>query len=361
MIFFKKAKIIHLSFSVILLLIIFALLFGNPIISTASSIANLRIEILAQCGNGLKEIGEDCDGTDIGTTSCVGEGYSSGSLSCYESCTINTSLCVAAPTNNNSSNSGGGGGGGGGVSVPVRVPATSVILFGKAYPKSTVTLLKDAQVVASTVADMNANFSFTLGGLVGGHYIFSVYSEDSKGVRSSLFTFPIGITTGATTQIGGIFIAPTLGVDKTEVRKGDTITIFGQSVAEADVTISVHSNEEIFKKTVADKDGVYLYNFDTSVLERGDHITKSKSAYDGEISSFSAAVGFVVGNKNNFIVPEQVDVKGDLNNDGKINLVDFSILAYWYNRPNPPSAIDLNQDNKINLVDFSIMAYFWTG
>ncbi len=51
----------------------------------------------------------------------------------------------------------------------------------------------------------------------------------------------------------------------------------------------------------------------------------------------------------------------DLNNDKRVNLIDFSITAYWYKRPSPPATVDLNNDGKVNLVDFSIMAYYWTG
>lgn len=55
--------------------------------------------------------------------------------------------------------------------------------------------------------------------------------------------------------------------------------------------------------------------------------------------------------------------KGDFNNDTKVNIADFSILAYWYKRPLTPVAIrqciDLNNDGKITLADFSILAYYW--
>jgi hypothetical protein len=58
--------------------------------------------------------------------------------------------------------------------------------------------------------------------------------------------------------------------------------------------------------------------------------------------------------------------KADLNCDGRVNLVDFSIAAYWYKRPlnDAFKAIEkdrLNGDGKIDLIDFSIMAYYWTG
>jgi len=252
----------------------------------------------------------------------------------------------------------GGGGGGGAVPSP---PQTTVNFTGRAYPKSTVTLLKDAQIVATTIAGADANFAITLSGLSGGNFIFSVYSEDNKGRRSSLLTFPISITQGVTTTVSGIFIAPTIAVDKSEVKRGDNIAIFGQSASQADIIISVNSEEEFFVKTISDKDGIYLYNFDTTPLEMRQHFTKSKASIGNlEISSFSRVISFKVGTKT-VEKAKKAEVKGDLNQDGRVNLVDFSIAAYWYKRPSPPAAADSNGDGKVDLIDFSIMAFYWTG
>jgi hypothetical protein len=52
---------------------------------------------------------------------------------------------------------------------------------------------------------------------------------------------------------------------------------------------------------------------------------------------------------------------GDVNGDGKVNLVDFSVSAYWYRRASPPPSIDANGDGVVNLIDLSIMAFYWTG
>lgn len=51
---------------------------------------------------------------------------------------------------------------------------------------------------------------------------------------------------------------------------------------------------------------------------------------------------------------------GDLNFDGKVDLVDFSILLFNWGIPKNPIA-DINNDGKVDLVDFSIMLYWWTG
>ncbi len=262
-------------------------------------------------------------------------------------------LPTPAPTRRSS---GGGGGGGGGSKV-----VTSVIFTGKAYPLSKVGVLKDGQLAISVIAGPDGKFNVALTGMSSGNYVFSVYGEDNSDRRSSLFTFPVYITKGATTQISGIFIPPTISVDKSQVVKGDNIAIFGQSKPDGDITISVHSQQEFFVNTQADKNGVYLYNFDTSVLELGDHATKSKVAKDGEISSFGNVIGFSVGGVNVPVISDKSGSRGDLNNDRSVNLLDFSIMAFWYLRAEPPIEIDLKADGKIDLVDFSILAYYWTG
>jgi hypothetical protein len=257
----------------------------------------------------------------------------------------------------------GGGGGGGGYFAP-----TSITFDGRAYPRSTVTLLKDAQIVATTVAGADANFQISVPSILAGNYIFSIYGEDNRGVRSSLLSFPVSITSGATTRVSGIFIAPTILVDKSEVKLGDTITIFGQTVSSAEVLINVNSEEEFFFKIKATADGMYVHQMDTSPLNIGSHSAKSKAiATDEAISSFSSAVAFTVGTKNILAqVPKKCPAKGDLNNDCRVNLVDFSIASFWYKSVLSTAfkAIEiekLNGDGKVNLTDFSIMAFYWTG
>lgn len=250
---------------------------------------------------------------------------------------------------------------GGGGSAGYIAPITGVIFSGRAYPLSKVVILKDGQIAISTIAGPDARFEVFVTGLATGNYNLAVYGEDSKGARSSIFTFPLYITSGVTTNVGGIFIAPTIAIDKSEVKRGDDIVIFGQSAPKAEVTIAVNSEENFFVKTIADKDGAYLHNFDTVQLAIGQHLTKSKAALDGEVSSFGKAVGFVVGAKNVFTQPTQLPLKGDFSNEGRVNLVDFSIAAYWYKRPSPPAFVDLNGDRRVDLIDFSIMAFYWTG
>ena len=310
------------------------------------------------CGNDIRETPvEECDNNDFGGYSCVNYGYDAGDLICSPACAVDTSNCY--DEENPNPGGGGGGGGGGGNPPPIQ---TTVSFIGRAYPMSSVTILKDGQIALQTISGPDANFSASLTGLSAGNYTFSVYSEDANGYRSSLFTFSVYVSSGASTNISGIYITPTIRVDKSQVHQGDNIAIFGQTVPDSDVVISVNSDQEHFRYTDADQDGIYLFNFDTSVLAMGSHHTKSKSAYDGDISTYGESIGFLVGDSNIPIEEDECGVgTGDVNCDGLVNLVDFSIDAYWYHRSNIPVNVDLNHDGKVDLVDFSIMAYYWTG
>ena len=47
------------------------------------------------CGNGIVEPGEDCDGVELGSETCVDLGFLSGTLACAVDCQFDTSACVA--------------------------------------------------------------------------------------------------------------------------------------------------------------------------------------------------------------------------------------------------------------------------
>jgi len=308
------------------------------------------------CGNGIKEIGEQCDGSDFGGFTCFNFGYSGGSLSCNPDCTLNFSGCTAAPP------SGGGGGGGGFISSYGKL-----IISGYAQPKSNVTLMSDGTIRATTIAGADAKFSFTLDNLSPGNYLFTLFSEDEDGRRSSLYTFPVRLEAGQTITAGNILLSPTIDVDKLEVKRGDFISIFGYAPPFADVVISVSSEEELFFRTITNRDGFYLYQLGTADLEKGDHFTKSKSILANQmVSNYSRVVVFKVGDRTISKEIKKVCGKADLNCDGRVNLIDFSIAAYWYKRKlsSTFALIEkerLNGDGKVDLVDFSIMAYYWTG
>lgn len=323
------------------------------------------------CGNGILESGEQCDGAQLGGQTCQSKNYTGGTLSCAAGCVFNVSACVnnSTPPPVTGSGGGGGGGGGGGYS-PYPSGATAQVTFrGKAYPRSNITLIKDAQVAAIGVSGDDANFELTISGLTPGSYNFGVWAEDGRGNRSIVHQFNISLSSGASTLVSGIFIAPTISADKIEVQRGEPINIFGTSAPSSTIALFIGSEKELIKKILTSEDGSWLYKLNSSELEYGDHSARATAAKDGDLTTFSKSIGFKVGTKTVLtpkIVKNEIE-KVDSNGDGRVNLIDFSILAYWYKRSitaapeTIKNKVDINGDGRVDLIDFSILAYYWTG
>ncbi len=259
--------------------------------------------------------------------------------------------------------SGGGGGGGGGGGVPLTTGSDSAVFKGLAYPGSIVTLLKNGVIAAETPASPNGTFEITLRNLNPGTYSFGILAEDSERRKSTLDLYTVFIATGVSTVVEGIFIPPTITTDKVETRRGDPITLLGKAAPNANITLSIHSETELVKKTTSNSSGSWLYKLDSLELEVGDHEGKARSSTQQDLSLFSDIVNFTVGTRNVVRTASTVSssMKCDLNNDIRVNILDFSIMAFWYKRTGFPVKVDLNADKKIDLADVSILAYCWTG
>lgn len=242
---------------------------------------------------------------------------------------------------------------------------TELVFSGLAYPNSPVYVLADGQVTATVTALTDAKFSATVSGLLGGAHTFAIWTEDAKGRRSSLYSFALYVESGKKTSIGGIFLSPTIDVNQGVVKQGDPIIIEGQTVPGALITITLNPTGRTLT-TQADSNGKYSLLIQTGSLALGIYEARAEAESAGATSQISPAVSFEVGLVT---IPKEVPVcglRGDLNCDKRVNLIDFSIAAYWFERPFSDSfrTIErerLNGDEVIDLIDFSIMSFFWTG
>ncbi len=250
---------------------------------------------------------------------------------------------------------------------PVNMVDTlDVAVFkGSAYPGSTISLLKNGIILASIPANPDGTFEIHVRNLFPGTYSFGIQAKDDTGLTSKLLTFSIYISSSVATIVEGIFIPPTITSDMIEVKKGDPIIFSGKSVPNAEVRLSVSLNTEIIKKAKAGANGHWVYTVDSGELELGDNLAKARSLTENDISIYSDLLPFRVGDTNR-LRPKLSGLGGfrkrcDLNDDGRVNLLDFSIMAFWYKRLTFPPKVDLNSDKNINLTDLSILAYCWTG
>ncbi|MCD4762270.1 hypothetical protein K8R32_04915, partial [bacterium] len=178
-------------------------------------------------------------------------------------------------------------------------------------------------------------------------------------LKSTLLTLTFRIISGAVTTITGVYIAPTIEVDKKSVIQGESVTIYGQTVPETEVHVHIHSEEKFIEQTNSEDSGSWQLVFDTDPLDEDFHIAKAlfQIEADGNIikSGFSKSVSFYVGR----IGGEAACPEADLNKDSSVNLTDFSILLFYWLTDN--ACADQNQNGTVDLIDFSIMMFYWTG
>ncbi|HNW71651.1 MAG TPA: hypothetical protein PKZ36_00445 [Candidatus Paceibacterota bacterium] len=250
-----------------------------------------------------------------------------------------------------------GGGGGSSGSIP-----TSINFSGIAYPFSKVYLLQDGKKITSVSTNSGSKFSLSVVNLSTNTYTFSIYADDGYNRKSSFFSFPLRIVSGSTINVSNILLSPTISIDKVKVKRGDNITISGKATPESEVKISVFGNQEYFYKTTPNIKGEYFYVLNTSSMESQKYQTQSNEVYKNQTSPYNSPLSFFVTNQN--INKEEqlcLSIKADLNCDGYVNLIDFSIMAFWYERLNVPKQIDQNGDGVISLIDFSVLAFYWNG
>lgn len=282
------------------------------------------------------------------------------------------SEATPAPQTTSSSGGGGGGGGGGGSApyIPLQSGIENIIFKGRAYPGANITILKDGSVLKTITADAQGNY--TAGAVVSsGLYTFSIYAIDGQNRRSLTTSFTTNISSLQPKTISDIVVSPTIGADKSQVKIGSDIQFFGSAYPSSQINVIINSEHEIYATTSADNFGSWLYKINSEILEKGEHTTRSQfMTLDGILSSFSESLAFRVGDADiafgpirrpRAAIPERA-VSGDINGDGKTNIVDFSIMLFFWNQRNPSNpASDLNGDGIVNLFDFSIMLFWWTG
>lgn len=283
-------------------------------------------------------------------------------------------------TSGGTSGGGGGGGGGGGSGVssggsdggggfegadrPYQSGDGRVIVNGFAFPRSSVVILIDGAIAERVTADGTGDFTATIDAIASGPYTFGVYAIDANGVRSSTFSTTFSVTGSRGSTLSNINVMPSVSVSPDPVDPGDTLTVSGYSVPNAIVTIENQNDKSSISlktfTTTSDSRGEWSLEIDTNGFTTGTYKVRAKAKQEADdlvSTSYSDFTYYGVGEQA--AVPQS----SDLNRDGSVNLIDFSILLFWWNTDggtsNPPA--DINQDGNVSLTDFSIMIFNWTG
>ena len=143
---------------------------------------------------------------------------------------------------------------------------------------------------------------------------------------------------------------------------GEDIVVKGYAIPLVPVQVLMNKQGDVLNAkivsatTTANGNGSWTLKLSTTGLPKGTYEVKARSLISSaDHSNLSPTLYIGLGENPN---PDFTN-RADLNHDGKVNLVDFSILLF--NWKGSDVAADINQDGIVNLTDFSIMLSNWTG
>ncbi len=282
------------------------------------------------------------------------------------------------PTQGGNSGGGGSGGGGGGGSggssgsggggsfessdAPYRSGDGQVVVTGYAPPRSEVVVLVDGDIAKKATAGSSGAFEVTIDLIARGVYTFSVYANDANKVKTGTYSTSFTVAGARASALSNVQLPPSIKVSPDPVNPGQPLTISGYAIPNATVTIENEKDgSSVSRKqytATSDGSGKWSVPIDTAAFSSGTYKVRAKAEQSLTLkTNFSGYTLYGVGQSANR------PLNTDLNRDGKVNLVDFSILLFWWNTnagDSDPSA-DINADGKVNLTDFSILLFNWTG
>lgn len=350
------------------------------VVYAIQSISTTTVEV-SICGDALVNAGEECDvpaETGVYSTTILGRQCGVNCLfgpycgdaklqtvydeECDDGNNTDNDFCAADCTTEFAASGGGtsgAGGSSGGGGSNTQLGNTQVTIQGKGYPNVTVTVLIDAVIVGTVRTNSRGEFTFTTD-TDPGTASLSFWANDSQGTRSALVNTTFEVTQGAVTNLDGILIPPTIRVGNININPGDIVVLSGQTVPNVTVEISIDNGKKILT-TTSDVSGNWSTEFDSRTVSVNTHTVKARFVTGTNNlkteSTYGTSLSLNVG------VEGKATSNSDLNRDGKVNLIDFSILIFWWGTPggnsNPPA--DINQNAKVGLEDFSILLFNWTG
>ena len=251
-----------------------------------------------------------------------------------------------------------GGGGGGGLFLQTG----SVNISGLGIPGGALVILKDGKIEKENTISVLGTFSEDFTNLQRGTYTWGAYVKDPDGKLSSTYNSTIYLLAKTNNIIAPVYLSPTIKALKTTVDLGGDVELSGYGIALIPVLTIMNKQGDVLNSKIvtatstANGNGSWKMKLSTAGLAKGTYEVKAQSLIGkSDQSNFSPVLYIGVGESPN----PNFGNRSDLNRDGKVNLVDFSILLF--NWKGSDTTADINQDGIVNLIDFSIMLANWTG
>ena len=223
------------------------------------------------------------------------------------------------------------------------------------------TVLVDGQIARTVTANSVGSYSALIEEIARGAYTFGVYASDDNGERSSTFSTSFTVSGARASLLSNINISPSIVVTPDPAEPGEEVVFSGFALPDATVTIQYGRSDGTDSQVLtafSDNDGEWQATLDTTGFARDTYRVRANAEQvGGRETGFSDYEFFGIGQI------ADAPLAPDLNRDGFVNLIDFSILLFWWQSnggdSDPPA--DINQDGNVSLTDFSILLFNWTG
>jgi len=249
---------------------------------------------------------------------------------------------------------------GGGASI-ISIPAT-VVFKGYAYPEALITFVRNGVIIGNTLAKKDGSFEKEIG-INSGISTFGTWVRDKFGFNSQTTDVSIALYGNTKTAITNIILSPTITANRSIFTQGEKLVIYGSATPKSTVRIfNNYSPGQTLPPVETGENGYWEYTLETLELQPGEYSLKANTQLEtlGLLSPFSSNLIFNIKKRECY--------GSDFNNDGRINIKDFSILMFYWNKPLPQikdrpvnSCVDIDNNGTVNLIDFSVMMYRWTG
>lgn len=250
---------------------------------------------------------------------------------------------------------------------PGNPSITIITISGKTFPNAKIQILKDGESIVHLKSNNDGNFFQSIFGFYSGTYHFGILAEDKNKNTTSIYSFNITSRPGAVISAVGVYLQPTIAIDRDHIAAGEDINIDGYGIPNSVVSIKIKNkttgSETYINNKKTDRKGYYFYELDSYKMSVGEYeISSTTKGGDYETNESKKVYlniekeGTIINNSENY----NHNIKCDLDKDTSVNLVDFSILLFHWMSSSYKDG-DFNNDGIIDIKDFSIMAYNWTG
>lgn len=246
------------------------------------------------------------------------------------------------------------------VALPIGAPlpdtgttrATAIIFSGKAFPRGIISVI-DKQLNTEKILGQqevtgeDGSFRISFVGILQALHSFGLLAKDQAGRMSQSKFFFID-TISSDFVVKDLLLPPTAELEDRQVTRGSNAIVVGS--ATPSYTIKLELDGILLKDMLAGKDGAYRFEIPTGAFEFGAHTIRTKQVdpLTEKASDFSTP--------RTLTVSRLIVVQADLNNDGKMDIRDWSIFLSLWGSKNTAGRdrIDFNKDEKIDISDFSI-------